>query len=221
MIIWLPEKMHEVCANKLLKIIEEPSDKTIFILVSDNADQVLTTIQSRCQRLNIHNIESNDIEMALTSNFNIELSQAKQIAHISNGSYQRAIEMISLNDVYEFFFELFIKMMRSSYARDIKSIKAIANEIATIGRERQKSFLVYCQKMVREYFMKNLNQPSINYLNKEEDNFGVRFAPFINEKNIIDFTEEFGLAEKHIEQNVNAKMVFFDLCLKITLLLKR
>ena len=112
-------------------------------------------------------------------------------------------------------------MMRSSYARSIKDIKSIANEIASVGRERQKNFLVYCQRMIREYFVSNLHQPEMVYLKQDEANFGVRFAPFINERNIIDFTDELALAERHIEQNVNAKMVFFDLCLKITMLLKR
>lgn len=75
--------------------------------------------------------------------------------------------------------------------------------------------------MIREYFISNLHQPEMIYLKPDEANFGARFAPFVNERNIVDFTEELALAEKHIEQNVNAKMVFFDLCLKITMLLKR
>lgn len=221
MIIWLPEKMHESCSNKLLKIIEEPYDNTLFILVSDNAGQIITTILSRCQRINIHPILKDDIANALVSQYNIEPSQAIDVAHIANGSYLKAIETMSLNEEYNFFFKLFVEMMRSSYARNIKAIKNIANDLAAIGRERQKNFLVYCQRMIREYFMSNLQKKEMIYLNRDEMNFGIKFAPFINEKNIIDFSDEFSLAEKHIEQNVNAKMVFFDLCLKITMLLKR
>lgn len=221
MIIWLPEKMHEACANKLLKIIEEPYDKTVFLLVSNTPDQIITTIQSRCQRVNIHNIEESAIVDALKSEYNITPEDAVSVAHIANGSYLKAIETISLDEEHKFFFNLFVQMMRSSYARSIKDIKAIANEIATVGRERQKNFLVYCQRMIREYFVSNLKHSEMIYLNQEENRFGTRFAPFINEKNIIDFTAELALAERHIEQNVNAKMVFFDLCLKITMLLKR
>lgn len=221
MIIWLPEKMHDACANKLLKILEEPYDNTVFILVSDSPDQVITTIQSRCQRFNIHRIGESDVVAALQSNYNITPDDAVLVAHIANGNYLKAVEAISLNEEHKFFFNLFVLMMRSSYARSIKEIKNIANEIATIGRERQKNFLVYCQRMIREYFISNLKQPEMVYLNQDENNFGMRFAPFINEKNIIDFMEELALAERHIEQNVNAKMVFFDLCLKITMLLKR
>lgn len=220
MIIWLPEKMHESCANKLLKIIEEPSDNTIFLLVSNTPDAVITTIQSRCQRINIHAVDEKDIKQALESVYNIQPDDAANVAHLSKGSYQKALETISLNEEHKFFFGLFVEMMRASYARDIKKIKAIGNEIAAIGRERQKNFLVYAQRMVREYFVSNLNEPDMVYLAKDEANFGIRFAPFINERNVIGFMDELGLAERHIEQNVNAKMVFFDLCLKITMLIK-
>lgn len=221
MIIWLPEKMHESCANKLLKIIEEPTDNTIFLLVSDTPDNIITTIQSRCQRINIHGIEENDIVQALESEYNITPEDALNVAHLANGSYLKALETISLNEEHKFFFNLFIQMMRASYARNIKEIKAIGNELGGIGRENQKSFLIYCQRMVREYFISNMKQPDIVYMAQDEANFGIRFAPFVNEKNIIGLMNELALAERHIEQNVNAKMVFFDLCLKITMLIKQ
>lgn len=221
MIIWLPEKMHESCANKLLKIIEEPTPDTIFLLVSDAPDNIITTIQSRCQRINIQGIENNVIAQELVNNYNLDPDTAENVAHLSRGSYLKALETISLNEENKFFFDLFIQMMRSSYARDIKQIKQIANELAAIGREKQKSYLTYTQRMIREYFVSNLKCPQMVYLNQEESNFGVRFAPFINERNIEDFMTELSLAERHVEQNVNAKMIFFDLCLKITMLLKR
>lgn len=221
MIIWLPEKMHESCANKLLKIIEEPTPDTIFLLVSDAPDNIITTIQSRCQRINIHGVDRQDIIRELTSTYNMETGIAENVAHLSRGSFLKALETISLNEENKYFFELFIQMMRSSYARDIKQIKKIGNDLAAIGREKQKSYLSYAQRMIREYFVSNLNSPKMVYLSQEESNFGIRFAPFINERNIEDFMLELSLAERHVEQNVNAKMVFFDLCLKITMLLKR
>lgn len=221
MIIWLPEKMHESCANKLLKIIEEPTSDTVFLLVSDAPDNIIGTIQSRSQRINIPAIDGNDIIKVLETKYGINSDDAENIAHLSRGSYLKALETISLDEEHKFFFDLFVNMMRASYARNIKLIKSIAAELATIGRERQKSFLIYSQRMIREYFISNLNQPKIVYLSTDESNFGVRFAPFINERNIQDFMEELSLAEMHIEQNVNARMVFFDLCLKITMLLKR
>lgn len=221
MIIWLPEKMHESCANKLLKIIEEPTDNTIFLLVSDTPDNIITTIQSRCQRINVHGVAESDIVQALQSEYNILPDDATTVAHLSKGSYLKAVETISLNEEHKFFFNLFVQMMRASYARNIKEIKTIGNELAAIGRENQKSFLIYSQRMVREYFVSNLHQPEITYLAQDEANFGIRFAPFINERNIVGFMDELALAERHIEQNVNAKMVFFDLCLKITMLIKQ
>jgi DNA polymerase-3 subunit delta' len=220
MIIWLPEKMHESCSNKLLKIIEEPTDNTVFLLVSDTPDNIITTIQSRCQRINIHGIEEQDIVQALASAYNIAPEDAENVAHLSKGSYLKAIETISLDEEHKFFFNLFVQMMRASYARDIKQIKTIGNELAGVGRENQKSFLIYSQRMVREYFISNLKHPEMIYVSSDEANFGTRFAPFINERNITGFMDELALAERHIEQNVNAKMVFFDLCLKITMLIK-
>ncbi|MFR9165255.1 MAG: ATP-binding protein [Dysgonomonas sp.] len=221
MIIWLPERMHETCANKLLKIIEEPIGNTVFILVSDSPDNIIGTIQSRCQRINIHGVKEEDIKYALESDFSINPEDASTVAHLSKGSYLNAIQTISLNEEHKFFFGLFVQMMRSSYMRDIKAIKNIGNELAAVGRERQKNFLAYGQRMIREYFVSNAGQPEIVYLDNDEAKFGVNFARFVNEKNIIDFMNELALAERHIEQNVNAKMVFFDLCLKVTMLLKR
>ena len=221
MIIWLPEKMHESCANKLLKIIEEPSPNTLFLLVSDSPDNIINTIQSRCQRRNILGIDDRDISEALTKKYMLEPSTADNVAHLACGSYVKALDIISLNEENKYLFNLFVQMMRSSYARDIKQIKQIGNDLAAIGRERQKNFLMYAQRMIREYFVSNFHNPQMVYLNQDENNFGVRFAPFINERNIVDFMDELSLAERHIEQNVNAKIVFFDLCLKITMLLKR
>lgn len=221
MIIWLPERMNEECANKILKIIEEPYGATVFILVSDTPDKIIGTIQSRSQRINIHAVEQDAIAQSLVNDYSIAEDEAQNIAHISKGSYLKALQTISLNEEHQFFLDLFVGMMRASYARNIKQIKEIADKISTIGRERQRSFLAYAQSMVREYFVSNLQQEEMVYLAKDEANFGIRFAPFINERNIIGFMDELALAERHIEQNVNPKMVFFDLCLKNTMLLKK
>jgi DNA polymerase-3 subunit delta' len=221
MIIWLPEKMHESCANKLLKIIEEPTDNTIFLLVSNMPDHIITTIQSRCQRINIHGVEEKEMARALEAACNITPEDAASVSRLANGSYLKAMETISLNEELKMFFNLFVRMMRASYARNIKEIKTASNEIAGVGRENQKGFLQYSQRLIREYFASNFNQAKMVYLTQDEAGFGMRFAPFINERNIIGFMNELALAEQHIEQNVNAKMVFFDLCLKITMLIKQ
>lgn len=221
MLIWLPEKMHVACANKLLKMIEEPPANTVFLLISEDRENVLQTIWSRCQPINIRSIEKVEIVSAINSKFNLSLDEANSIAHIANGSYTSALKMIESSDDNRYLYELFVNMMRSSVSGNIKAIKEAANEIAGIGREMQKSFLLYSLRMFREYFVNNLGEPVMVYLNDYEEQFGERFSPFINEKNIEDFSEEFTTAYRQIEQNGNARIIFLDLCLKATLLLRK
>lgn len=221
MIIWLPEKMHVSCANKLLKMIEEPPGDTVFLLISEDRENVLQTIWSRCQPLHIHAIGNEEMVSVIQQNFDIEISEAQSVAHIANGSYTKAVEMISSSDDTRFLFDLFVNMMRSSVSGNIKAIKESANEIAGIGREMQKSFLLYAMRMFREYFVNNLGEPEMVYVSDYEQDFGERFSPFVNEKNIEDFNEEFSQAYRQIEQNGNAKIIFLDLCLKATMLLRK
>lgn len=221
MIIWLPEKMHDSCANKLLKMIEEPPGNTVFLLISEDRENVLQTIWSRCQPLRINSIGDEEMIRVIQQNFDLEADEAQTIAHIAKGSYTKAVEMINSSDDTRFLFELFVNMMRSSVSGNIKSIKQSANEIAGIGREMQKSFLSYSIRMFREYFVNNLGAPEMVYMNDYEQDFGERFSPFINEKNIEKFNEEFSLAYRQIEQNGNAKIIFLDLCLKATMLLRK
>jgi len=219
MIVWLPEKMHEVCANKLLKMIEEPPVNTVFLLVSEELDGVLPTIQSRCQLVHVNAIENDEMVDAIESRYSLAEKDALSVVHIANGSFTKAMKIIESTDETKYFFDLFKTMMRASVSRNIKNIKAIANEIAGIGREMQKSYVLYCLRMFREYFINNLHEPQMVYLNSEEAEFGIRFSPFINEQNIEKLNDEFSLAYRQIEQNGNAKIIFLDLCLKITVLL--
>ncbi|GHT51528.1 DNA polymerase III subunit delta [Bacteroidia bacterium] len=189
MIIWLPEKMQEAAANKLLKLLEEPPEKTVFLLVSEDPDRIITTIRSRCQQLIV----------PLVSDENVRQT----------------------TDETDMFLELFKSIMRNSWKRDIRGMKTKSEEFHALGRDRQKSFLAYAQRQVRENFLNILNLPEINYMNENEANFAVNFHKFVNERNIFDFMSELELAERHIESNVNAKMVFFDLSMKIAVLLKK
>ena len=126
----------------------------------------------------------------------------------------KALEAIHLNEDKELFFELFVSLMRLAYQRKIRDMKQWSETMASMGRERQKHFLLYCQDMIRENFMYNFHQTSLIHLNHKEEHFSKRFAPFVNEKNIINLMYELNEALRHIEQNVNARMVFFDLSLK-------
>lgn len=220
-IIWLPEKMHQVCANKLLKLLEEPPEKTIFLLVSENAEMILPTILSRTQRLNIPKIDASCIANTLQQKYGILESDSHSIAHMANGNFIKALEAIHLNEEKQLFFELFVNLMRLSYQKKIREMKLWSEEVAVMGREKQKNLLEYCQSMIRENFIFNLKQKELTYMTANEENFASRFSPFVNERNIIGIMDELSKAQQHIEQNVNAKMVFFDFSLKMIVLLKQ
>lgn len=219
MIIWLPEKMNLECSNKLLKLLEEPPFQTVFILVSEEPDALITTIQSRTQRFNIPGIEEQAMIKVLEKHYGLQIEDAQEIARRSEGSLLKALETIHLNEENILFFDWFVGLMRLAYQRKIREMKVWSEELASIGRERQKHFLTYTQRMIRENFIYNFHFPSINYLNEKEQQFATRFAPYINERNVMEIMNELSEAERHISQNVNARMVFFDFALKMIVLL--
>jgi DNA polymerase-3 subunit delta' len=232
MIIWLPEKMHDTAANKLLKILEEPYEKTVFLLVSNSPDEIITTILSRTQQISVPKLKDEDIVDALLADETNEITaeEARDAARIANGSYLKAKLILEEENENKLNFERFVSIMRLAWQvgnkkdhASLKTLRTWADEMASssVGRERQKKFLNYAQRMVRENFILNLHQPELNYLTSYESDFSGRFSPFINERNVEDIMAEFALAERQIEQNVNAKMIFFDLVLKIIMLLKR
>ena len=221
LIVWLPEKMHPTCANKLLKIIEEPPMRTVILMVSEAPDLIIGTIQSRAQRIPIRPIDTNSMVEAMRARFGLAPDDAKYVAHLASGNFLKAMETISLGEENKFFLEQFKAMMRNSWARNVKGMRALADTLAAIGRERQKNFLAYCQRLIRENFVYRFQSPELNYMNLDEASFSAKFSPFVNERNVVELMEELAKAEQHITQNVNAKMVFFDLSLRITVLIKR
>jgi DNA polymerase-3 subunit delta' len=220
MIIWLPEKMNEACANKLLKIIEEPPAETLFLLVSENAEPILPTILSRTQRIEIPRIADADIAAALVQRYALDGQMARTIAVQSGGDWEKAEGMLVVNSTKAQYLELFMTLMRMAYKRDIKAMKQWSEQVAALGRERQKALLEYCQRMIRENFIMNFKRAEMLYLSREEHDFSVRFSPFVNENNIFGIMEELSEAQKHIEQNVNAKMIFFDMALRMIVWIK-
>lgn len=232
MIVWLPEKMNLTCANKLLKILEEPPEKTVFLMVSNEPDQIITTILSRTQHIHVPRLHETEIVRALLKNDDLDIDAvaATYASNIANGSYLTALAVLNDEDENKQNFERFVQIMRLAWQvgnkkdhASLKTLRKWSDDMASaaVGRERQKSFLNYAQRMTRENFIMNMQQPELNYLTRFEADFSQRFSPFINERNVEDIMSEFALAERHIEQNVNAKMVFFDLVLKIIMLLKR
>ncbi len=218
-IIWLPEKFNEECANKLLKLLEEPPTQTVFILVSERPDLVLQTIRSRTQMIDVPPLPSTTLESALTERFSILPEEARRISRSSGGSLTAALRSITDDSEQELYFDLFVSLMRHAYARKVKEMKFWSEKVAAMGRERQKNFLQYCQHMVRENFIYNFHRPDFNYMSQREEGFAVKFAPFINEKNVIGIMEELTLAQRDIVQNANAKIVFFDFALKMIVLI--
>lgn len=221
LLVWLPEKLHVSCANKLLKLIEEPPAHTLILMVSEQPDLILGTIQSRTQRINIPRILPEDLAKAMQSRYGLSPEDAHYVSHLANRNYLKAVEAISVNEETMFFLEQFKTVMRNSWARNVKAMKEQADVLASIGREKQKNYLAYCQRLVRENFIYRFQAPELNYMNREEAAFAVKFSPYVNERNVIELMDELAKAELHISQNVNPKMVFFDLALRITVLIRR
>ncbi|MBQ7946471.1 MAG: DNA polymerase III subunit delta [Bacteroidales bacterium] len=235
MIIWLPEKMNQNCSNKLLKIIEEPPQNTIFILVCENTDQLIGTIYSRSQLMQVKRIALPDLQDATRKHYpQLSENQALSFARLSEGSWIKLRNLISSSQESQFMLDQFVRCMRGAYTianfspakkvekqNSLIDLKLWSEEMAKIGREKQKQFCTYAQNLIRENYIMNLREPQLNYLEPSQEVFSSKFFPFINDKNIESFMAEFELAEKHIEQNVNARMVFFDLALKAILLFKK
>lgn len=218
-VVWLPERMMVQAANKLLKLIEEPPTETYFLLVSEDPEKVLGTIQSRTQRLQIPRLPEDDIAQALAKEFNIPTDAAKTMAHVAQGSYTAALKRMEAQSEEKLFFELFVQLMRLSYMRRIRDMRLWSEQVSELGREKQKRMLEYCQKLIRENFMYNFKKQELIYETQEEAAFSTNFARFVNEKNVIPIMEELSLCQRDIEQNVNPRMVFFDFALKMIVLL--
>lgn len=217
MIIWMPEKMNAECANKLLKLIEEPPAQTVFLLVSNEPEKILPTILSRTQRIDMKGIDKEELADILTPTYGKE--QAEQAARNAGGSYTAALKALQQEKDTALFFDLFVMLMRLSYMRKIKEMRKWSEQLAGMGREQQKNFLSYCQRLIRENFIYNFRQPELNYMTTEERDFSKNFARFVNERNVIKIMDELSEAQRDIEQNVNPKMVFFDFALKMIVLL--
>ena len=220
-LIWQPECMNATCANKLLKLLEEPPSKTVFLLVSDDPGQLLETIRSRVQRIDIPRLETEDIENALQQQRSLEPDMAHRVARLANGSWTRALESLDASNEEKTFLDLFIVLMRQAYMRNAKELKKWSLTVSNFDREKQVRMLNYFLRMVRENFIYNFHNPELNYMTQEEENFSKNFARFINEANVIEMSEAIQKATDDIVRNGNAKMVFFCLSLQIIVLIMR
>ncbi len=220
-LIWLPERMNEQCANKLLKLIEEPPAQTVFLLVSEEPGQLLETIRSRTQRFDIRGINTADIQEALINRRGIDADAAQRIARVAEGSWTKALQILDGDNESHEFLNLYIRINRMAVARDIAGMRDWSEDCTKQGREKQRRMLRYFHRMIREGFMYNFHQAELSYLTLEEENFIKKQAPFINEDNVIILSELMDECIRDIGQNANSKMVFFDLALQLTRLIRK
>ncbi len=220
LILWLAEKMNPAAANSLLKLIEEPPDKTVFLLISENTDHIIPTILSRTQMIRVGPLEASSIKEGLRERFPDSEEMIEDVIQRANGDFSVALQLMAEDEEDNENFYEFMFLMRKCYGREINEIQKWTEKMASNGRERLKLFLTYSLRMIRENFMLNLQQEQISYLTKKEAEFSKRFSAFIHQGNVFKMAEEFELAINHIEANGYAKLVLLDLAVKNILLLK-
>ena len=218
-IVWLPERMNIECANKLLKLIEEPPQQTVFIMVCEEPEKLLETIRSRVQRIDIRKTDNEDIRQALIERRGIDEDSALRISRRANGNWLAAIEELQADSENGLFLDMYKTLMRLAYQRKIKELRKWSEQMAAMGREKQKRWLNYFLRMTRENFVYNFQEEELNYMTSEEEAFASNFARFVNEGNILPISDMANLAIRDIGQNANAKIVFFDFALQMIVLL--
>lgn len=227
MLIWMAEKMHTSAANKLLKLIEEPPSKTIFLLVAEDEGQIINTIKSRCQVLHFPPLAENVIKDALVENYEISEAEATKIAHQANGNYNKACDLVYHDTEDSQFEEWFIFWVRSAFKAKgnkaaIHDLISWSEDIAKTGRETQKQFLQFCIDFFRQALLLNYNANDLVFMEPKSASFKLEnFAPFIHGGNIMEISDELQTAIYHIERNGNSKIILTDLSIKLTRLLHK
>ncbi|GMN07878.1 DNA polymerase III subunit delta' [Croceitalea sp. MTPC5] len=223
-IIWMAEKMNIPAANKLLKLIEEPPEKTVLLLVTEDEGQIINTIKSRCQLLHFPPLAEDVIANALIKK-GLKEAEANRLAHEANGNFNKALDLMN-NDSEDLVFEKwFVQWVRSAFKAKgnkaaIHDLLNWSDEVAKNGREVQKKFLNYCSGIIRQAMLLNYSTPDLVYAKIHVDGFDLKkFAPFIHENNVLAITEELEDAIYHVERNGNPKIIFTDLSIKLTRLL--
>jgi DNA polymerase-3 subunit delta' len=218
-VIWLPEKMNQPAANKLLKLIEEPPEKTLILMVSEHTNKILPTILSRTQLFHVPPISGADLREGLMKLGQADQQQIEDAVLRASGNMSTALQTLRQDDVERQHFELFTELMRLSYARDIVQINGWVERVAGMGRERQKQVIDYSLRLLRENFILHMENDSLNYMSAKESEFSRKFSPFIHEGNVHALAEAFTLAGNHIEANGNARIILMDLSIGVIRLL--
>lgn len=221
MIIWMAEKMNIAAANKLLKLIEEPPEKTVFILITENEEQIINTIKSRCQALHFPVLSEQDISETLIKNHQVANNEATKIAHQAAGNLNKALHLLQNDGSDVIFEEWFITWIRTAFkakgnAAVVQQLIAWSETIAKTGRETQKRFLNYCIQFFRQALLLNYKAPDLVFMESSTGFNLSKFAPFVHSENILDIEKELNTAIYHIERNGNAKIILLDLSMKLT-----
>jgi DNA polymerase-3 subunit delta' len=215
MMVWFPEKMNPETANKLLKLLEEPYEKTLFLLIAESTELILATITSRTQLVKVPRIAEEDMKNGLMQRLGMDEKRASYLARISEGDFNRAIAYHQTTTDTKQNFELFTQMMRLSYSGRFIDMIGLSETLAQLGREKQKAFLAYCMRMVRENLVVNQKQANMARFTDEENQFAQKFSAFIHRENTAFIHQEFDKAFYHISRNANSKIVFLDTCIKL------
>ncbi len=225
MIVWMAEKLHTSAANKLLKLLEEPPEKTVFILITENEEEIITTIKSRCQILQFPILSEADIAKGLIEKEGTDRPIAEQIAHQADGNFNKALHLLHNDNADEQFENWFIIWVRAAFkakgnAAVIQELIEWSDTISKSGRETQKRFLHYCLQFFRQALLLNYSADELVFLTPKTPSFNLEnFAPFVHSENILAIDKELNDAIYHIERNGNAKIILLDLSIKLTRLL--
>ncbi len=220
-IIWMAEKLNVQCANKLLKLIEEPPEKTLFILIAENQEELLTTIRSRCMLVKVPKIPMPELQDALVQKFACSPQEAYDAAALADGNWLMAQHFVKDKEDEKLYANVFQKWMRYCFKGAVPElIDLVANDIKPLGREKQKEFLEYGLNIFHNSLLFNNNMSNDVLLPADEKNFTKNFAPFINIKNVEQICGLFEESINQIERNGNASIIFADNSFKITKLLR-
>ncbi len=226
MLIWMAEKMNIATANKLLKLIEEPPQKTVFLLIAQNEEQIIQTIKSRCQILHFPPLSEESMAKALEDK-GLVREEALRLAHEANGDFNKALDLMNKDSEDLVFEKWFVQWVRSAFKAKgnkaaIHELILWGEEVAKTGRETQKKFLKYCIAVMRQAMLINFNVRELAFMRIHVDGFQLeKFAPFIHENNILPIVAELEDAIYHIERNGNSKIILTDLSIKLTRLLHK
>ncbi|MEZ5069471.1 MAG: DNA polymerase III subunit delta [Bacteroidales bacterium] len=221
LVMWLPEKMHPVAANKLLKFIEEPPSGTHLVLVSEQTDRILPTILSRNQLMHVPPLPAAVIREALLERGESDSRLLEDAVRRSNGNMNLALQTLKKDEMELEHFQRFTSFMRLCYARSIIELSAWVDQVAVIGRERQKQLLDYSLRLLRENFILRMGHGELNFMSSQEEEFSRKFSAFVHLGNVDLLVEEFQEAANHIEANGNPRLVLFDLSIKVIQALMR